>query len=56
MTDKINPRKAVAAELKVLVSMLDPAKYAVAPDPTNPYARGVAHGGKSFRVIVKELA
>lgn len=56
MTDKINPRKAVANELKALVAMLDPAKYTVSPDSTNPYAIVVAHSDKKFRVIVKELA
>jgi len=55
MTDKINPRKAVANELKALVAMLDPAKYTVSPDATNPYAVVVAHEGKTFRVIVKEV-
>jgi hypothetical protein len=55
MAQTTNPRKTVATELKALITMLDPAKYTVSPDATNPYAIVVAHEGKTFRVIVKEV-
>jgi hypothetical protein len=55
MTEKKNPRKNVANELKALASGLDPRVYVTKADATNPYAFVVEHEGKTFRVIVKEL-
>lgn len=55
MTQTTNPRKTVATELKALAAMLDSSKYTVSPDTTNPYAVVVAHAGKTFRIIVKEV-
>lgn len=55
MAQNTSPRKNVATELKALLAMLDPAKYTVSQDATNPYAVVVAHEGKTFRVIVKEV-
>ena len=53
--NKVNYRKAVAELARTSTAAAFGAADAVVPDPTNPYAFVVAHGGKRFRVIVKEL-